>query len=112
VRTLLEIVEGAKDGNKPTHDECYWAMLALDSLRHFNQHELISIYEAAEGSTPNLILRAKMGYPESFNREKRAFAKDPQAWVGPSHDPSNPECQKMRDMAFKVFEKATGEKLR
>lgn len=32
MRTLFEIVEGARDGQKPTHDECYFAMLALGYL--------------------------------------------------------------------------------
>ncbi len=112
MRTLFEIVEGAKDGNKPTHDECYWAMLALDALCHFDKMALMGIYEAAKENKSSLKMRAEMEYPESFNRSKKAHAKSPQEWVGPNHDPSNPECQRMRNLAFKVAEKATGINLR
>ena len=47
-RTLVEIVEGAKDGERPTAEECYWAMLALDALTHFDRDALMRlIYENA-----------------------------------------------------------------
>ena len=112
MRTLFEIIEGAKDGAMPTHEECYWAMLALSALKHFDGMDLMAIYEAAEEGKSSLMLRAKSGYTESWNRFKRALDKSPQEWVGPNNDPANPEYQKMRALAFKVAEKATGEKLR
>lgn len=111
MRTLFEIVEGAKDSNKPTHDECYYAMLALDSLRHFDHHALMDIYQAGDELKPSLMMRVKGAFPESFRRSKAAFDRDPQQWLG-NNVPENPEQQRMRKMAFKVFERATGVDLR
>ncbi len=105
-RTLFEIVEGAKDGEKPTHDECYWAMLALDALLYFETNALRG---QAFGNTK---VPLKMEGEESFRRNKTAFQTPPQRYVGDTNDPANPEYQAMRRMAFKVFEKATGESLR
>lgn len=56
-------------------------------------------------------VRTKMIADESLRRRKIAMDKSPKDWVGWSNDPSNPDYQKMRATAFKVFEKATGEKL-
>jgi hypothetical protein len=111
VRTLFEIVEGAKDGNKPTHEECYYALLALSALHYFDHHEIMNIHEAAEGNKPSLLLRIKGAFPESFNRFKRALDKDPREWLG-KNVPEDPEYQKMRGLAFKVAERATGVDLR
>jgi hypothetical protein len=111
MRTLFDIVEGAKDGDKPSHDECYYAMLALDALLHFDHMELMNIHKAAEEGKPSLVLRASMAYSESFRRSKLAHAKPPQEWLG-GQVPENPEYQRFRKIAFKVAEKATGEKLR
>ncbi len=57
-------------------------------------------------------MRANLEMEEAFNRDKRAFAKSPEEWVGEENDPENPEYQKRRSTAFKVFEKATGVNLR
>ncbi len=111
MRTLFEIVEGAKDGNKPTHDECYYAMLALSALYHFDHMDLRNIREAAEGNKPSLVMRAKMCADGSFGRSKKAHATDPQQWLG-KEVPENPDYQRMRAIAFKVAEKATGLNLR
>jgi hypothetical protein len=40
VRTLFEIVDGAKDGHRPAHDECYYAMLALADLLALDHKDL------------------------------------------------------------------------
>ena len=111
MRTLFEIIEGAKDGNMPTHEECYWAMLALDGLRHFDHMDVMKLCDMDDN--PRVVeFKRKSYYSESFRRTKTALAKDPKSWVGPSNDPSNPECQKMRDMAFNVAKAATGIDLR
>lgn len=33
MRTLGEIVNAANDGQVPSHEECFWALLALDRLK-------------------------------------------------------------------------------
>jgi hypothetical protein len=109
MRTLFEIVEGAKDGHKPTHDECYYAMLALDGLRMFDHMELMTLRESAEKRS--LALRVQTAYAESFRRSKTAFEVAPQAWLG-RQVPDNPDYQRERDLAFKVARKAIGINLR
>lgn len=106
MRSLIDIVESAKDGKMPTHDECYWAMLALSHLHYFEANDLRTI------TTGKDDIRSKMTAEEAFRRRKIAFDKSPKDWVGWSNDPSNPEYQKMRATAFKVFEKATGTSLK
>ena len=107
MRTLFEIVEGARDGTKPTHDECYFAMLALDALRHFERMDVRTLCEAIAENKPSLKMRGEMTGTESFNRSKKTFATDPQKWLG-KNVPGNPEHDRMRKIAYKVFEKATG----
>lgn len=106
MRTLIEITEGAKDGKMPSHEECYWAMLALSHLHYFE----VSDQRAMNAASNNV--RRKMIADEAFRRRKVAMSKSPKEWVGWSNDPCNPEYQKMRAIAFEVFEKATGEKLK
>jgi len=106
MRKLIDIVESAKDGKMPTHEECYWAMLALSHLHYFEANDLRSITNGKED------IRSKMTADEAFRRRKIAFDKSPMDWVGWPNDPSNPEYQKVRATAFKVFEKATGTPLK
>ena len=105
MRTLSEILTSAKDGEKPNHDECYWAMLALSALNHFN-------YSALERLTKNTggPFGADFQLEEAFNREKAALNKSPQEWVGWNNDPSNPTYQRMRQIALGVFDKVVGKK--
>ena len=105
VRKLIDIVEGAKDGKMPTHDECYWAMLALSHLHYFEVSDIRTLTKSEDSA------RVRMTTEEGFRRRKMAMDKSPKDWVG-WYDPSNPEYQKMRATAFKVFEKATGESLK
>jgi len=107
MRTLLEIIEAAKDGEKPTHDECYWAMLALDALSTFDQKTIRDLAADPPSAVVKVFGRAHV-HEESFKRMKTALNTDPQKWVGPNHDPSNPDVQKRRALAKAVFKKATG----
>ena len=40
MRTLYEITEDAKAGNRPTHEECYWAMLCYSELFYSDHRAL------------------------------------------------------------------------
>lgn len=101
MRNLSEIIETAKDGEMPSHEECYWAMLALDALGFFDHRALSDL-----ANRPNKIFGPDHYWKESFNRRKRAYLKDPQTYVGPNNDPSNPDYQKMRTVALKIYDKA------
>ncbi len=103
MRTLLEIIDTARDGNKPTHDECYWAMLALDALWHFDKRSLEQL-----AHEPNRFRTPQSEVEESFNRAKRALNTSPQEWVGPNNDPANPDYQKQRRAAFRILDRVGG----
>lgn len=107
MRTLGEILDSADAGGIPDHQECYWAMLALNSLLGFDHRELLKAGVSAEAWSRVGSLKAE----ESFRRLKTALAVSPQHWVGPEHDPRRPEVQERKRLSRKIFEKATGEKL-
>lgn len=99
MRKLSEIIESAKSGDMPTHDECYWAMLALDGLGAFDRMALRKLADTKRASSP------KLEWSESFGRIKRALDQDPKVWIGPNNDPSNPEYQRQRKIFKKLADK-------
>jgi hypothetical protein len=105
MRTLMEITESAKDGQKPTHDECYWAMLALDMLLASANLDLRAALEhlVIEGRQAPSELVGNMLLEENFQRSKRVYAADPKVWLGPSWDPSNPQRQKERQTHKRIL---------
>lgn len=72
MRTLSEILEATKDGEKPEYDEIRYALLALESLSVMDNLALSRIAaDEQEGKKPHAFIR----YEESFNRTKRALKK-------------------------------------
>ena len=104
-RTLLEIIEEVKDGGKPNYDELRYALLAYQSMLFFDHTNLLEEL-TKEKPTPDFL--KKMKADNSFNMLKNALNKSPKEWVGPNHDPDNPECQKLRKSANKLFKKVAG----
>lgn len=101
MRTLFEIVESAKDGIQPTAEECYWAMLALDAVSIKLSTEMLRL--TAGEPVSETIRKAKGKFCYEF--AKSAMAHDPQRWLGPNHDPANPEVQRFRKLAFEIMER-------
>lgn len=101
MRTLLEIIEAAKDGHRPTADECYFAMLALEALHTFTAMDLRAL---AAKSPDNAMVRWRV--EEDFNRTKRALNVPPDEWLGPGSTPGTPEQQQRRRVAKAVLAKA------
>lgn len=108
MRTLLEIIEAAKRGDKPDYDECYYAMLALNALYSFDSQVILDLHPSAG----KIYTRAGLERvaDESFQRGKRCYAVDPKHYIGWDNDPANPDYQKFRKMVNKLFDKLTGEK--
>lgn len=100
LRTLVEIIEAAKDGQMPTHEECYWAMLALESLYGFDRKAIRELATKPESvfNTP------KYQYEMSHQRREAASKTAPKEWMGPSFDPANPEYQATRSACKKVVD--------
>jgi len=102
MRTLFEIIESAKSGEMPSHEECYWAMLALEALGFFDHQALSNL-----ANRPSKIRTPEFQWKESFRRYKIALDKDPKEYCGPSNDPSTPEYQKRRSISLKILDKVS-----
>lgn len=100
-KTLYEIVDQAKSGGMPTHEECYWAMLALSHLQSLDQQRLLKL-----SVEQNATLLTKLSSSESFKRLKSALDKPPQDWLGQSYDPKDIVYQKDRMVGLKLLKKA------
>lgn len=104
MRTLLEIIESAKDGQMPTHEECYWAMLALSGLHYFDHSALINFIKL-NGVARNTKLVMEFQANESLHRFQMALGKSPKDFVGPKDDPANPAYQRFRAWGKRLIDK-------
>lgn len=101
-RTLVDIIEGARDGVKPTYDECYLAMLVLDSLLTFERsaiRRLLDPKRRALAEKHPKLFGVEHVHEESFRRCKAAFEKPPREWLGEHNIPGHPEQVKWRRTA-------------
>jgi hypothetical protein len=74
MRTLYEIIEDAKAGNMPTHEECYWAMLCFNALLNMD-HTRLRETLLSEEPAPEFI--RKMKADNSLNAYHTALNKLP-----------------------------------
>lgn len=103
MRTLEEIVTTAKDGEMPSHEECYWAMLAFDALHTLDHYAVLDL------ANTEMSAKSRRGAGESFRRSKIALQVSPRDWMGWNNDPSNPQYQKRRKISLVVFDKVLGD---
>ncbi|MDU2063758.1 MAG: hypothetical protein E6713_02870 [Sporomusaceae bacterium] len=103
IRTLYEIIESTKDGNQPNYAECYWAMLAFNTLLNMDHRRLREVL-LSEKPIPEFV--RKLQADNSFNAYKGALNKSPKEWLGPQHDPASHEFQRIRKISNGLFEKA------
>lgn len=119
MRTTNEIVADAKDGKIPTHEECFWAMLALSGRMHFFVRDLEAIGEALDtqvlnGEDPTkrnnkILLRCAVhiGTQQKVRKTRIDFGnKSPQEWLGDSGNPFHPDTIKFMDMGKKLLDNA------
>jgi hypothetical protein len=104
MRTLFEIVDGAKDGQRPTYDECYWAMLALSALLAFERDTIHKMLKEEVGP-----FNREYYANQSLKRNQEAFKISPQQYVGWSNDPANPDYQRERRIFKKIADKVLGD---
>jgi hypothetical protein len=100
VRTLFEIIDGAKDGNKPEYDECYYAMLAYSYLFQSSLDHLYKLVEKGDKVTPVIVNR----YAEEDHKMFQAALKtQPDKWIGENNDPNKAEYQAMRKIGKRII---------
>ena len=99
MRTLEEIIEDAKDGQMPSHEECYYAMLTFEALMCFDHRALRNVVHKPRAYPPPGIV-----VKESFHRLKAALSRSPKEWIGPEYDPKNHDYQQMRKAAIRFYD--------
>ncbi|HCU2081809.1 TPA: hypothetical protein OUI22_000427 [Pseudomonas aeruginosa] len=105
MRTLGEIIEACRNGEKPDVDEMRYAICAMDALMTFDRQAIWKLAEAEqEGKKPMLVWSALWQRDENFGRVKRALAKSPKEYVGWNNDPDNPEFLARRSKSIKLAE--------
>ena len=106
MKSLSDILDAVRNGERPEYDELRYAVCALSSLATFDGMALQKLAEAeAEQKPKMLVWSAKWQHEECFNRWKTALGKSPKEWLGPSNDPDNPEVVERRKRAVKLFER-------
>jgi len=105
MRTLYEIIDSAKDGEMPSHEECYWAMLALSNVLNMDHMHLRD--ELSKPTTNEAFRKFKID--NSFYFYKGAMEKDPQVWLCPNEDPRTEEYQRRRKIGIALIDKIASE---
>lgn len=93
MRTLFEIIEDAKSNGNPSKDELFYALLALDSASILVRMSL------------RKDDHREMRKENAHKAMRNALQNDPQEYLGWGNDPANPEYQKKRKAAHKLFDK-------
>jgi len=103
MRTLGEIVDAVRDGERPDYEELRYAVCALEALLTFDRIAFGRLAEAEmEQRKPLLTRSAKWQFGEWLSRVQRARAKSPKEWVGWNNDPENPDflARRRQTVAF------------
>lgn len=113
MRTILQIIETAKDGQHIEKDEAYWTMLALDILLA-DEQQALSTVSAAIMNGKKIATTASQQQKASFDRLTMAANMEPETLVKRvGRDPNSPEYQEkrkaMKEALRKQFE-ASGAK--
>ncbi|MBC3485727.1 hypothetical protein HU750_08585 [Pseudomonas sp. SWRI50] len=105
MKTLGEIIEAAKSGERPDYDDLRLAVCAMDMLMTFDRQ---AIWKLAEGEEkckkPFLTWSGLWQRDENFTRVKRAMAMDPKAYLGANYDPDSPAVQERRRMSIAIMD--------
>ena len=100
MRTLFEIIEAVKDGERPEYEELRYALLATDFLLiDLSQFVLMDLYGKGK-----LEGWDKKKYEVKCDNRRKALNMDPKTYVG-SMDPDSPGRQELREMHKEILEK-------
>jgi hypothetical protein len=107
MKTLGEIIEAARSGERPDYDELRMAVCAMDLLMTFDRQAIWKLAEAEiEKKKPFLVNSAIWQRDENFGRVKRAMGKPPSEYLGASYNPDSPEVQERRRMSISLMDRA------
>lgn len=109
MKTLGEIVEAVRDGERPDYDDLRYAICAMEALAVFNRQAFMKLAETErDGKKPVLTRSAVWQWEEHFRREKIASDTPPKKYVGWNNDPDNPEFLERRKKSQQLMAKFTG----
>lgn len=100
MKTLFEIIEAVKDGERPEYDELRYALLAMDFLEtDLHQFLLMDLY-----GKDKLQGWDKKRFEMKYEQHQKALGIDPKTYVG-SFDPDFPGRQEERAAYKQIFDK-------
>lgn len=106
MRSLDEIINAVRDGQRPEYDELRYAVCAMEALGVFHQQALLKLATAeVEGRKPVLVYSAQFQWEEHVRRDGVARSKSPKEWVGWNNDPDNPEFLERRKASQRIYDK-------
>lgn len=104
MKTLSEIINAVKAGEKPDYEDLRFALIAMDALHNRSFMALLKLASRErEGKYNPKMFGLQHQAEERFKCLKAALAIPPKEYVGESHNPDNPEVQAFRQTALKVW---------
>jgi hypothetical protein len=109
MKTLGEIIDAVRSGDKPEYDELRYAVCVMDALATFDRQAFMRLAANEElGKKPFMNTSAVWQWNEFFERMKRAMEKCPKDWIGWNNDPDNPDFLKRRNEAKQLLSRLHG----
>jgi hypothetical protein len=106
MKTLSQIIDLVKSGERPDYDELRYAVVALNALSNFDGMALMRLREAEEkAQRPFLTRSAVFQHNEHWTRWRAALAKSPKEYVGWNHDPDNPAAVRFYKQANTLIDR-------
>lgn len=104
-RTIGEILESAKEGEIPNHEECYWTLLALAKRLEYTESSILRTEEqlCEEKPSISLFLENLLWIKKDSENFKNCL---PKGAIGDYIDPRSDEGKKFREMSKIIVEKA------
>lgn len=105
MKTLGEIIEAARTGERPDYDDLRYAICALDMLMTFDRMAFMRLADAeGRGRKPFLSTSAVWQWGEHFRRVKRALNEQPKGYIGWDNDPDNLEFVERRKKLVQFYD--------
>ena len=99
MKSLSDIIDSAKGGQKPTHEECYYSMLVLVGLMNMTWSTLEHVEKEQTSTMFRLLF-----LDEWFKRYRWALRADPVKYLG-DNVPGNPEYDEFHKLGLKLIER-------
>lgn len=111
MKTLGEIVEAVRSGERPDYDDLRYAICAMEALSTFDQLAFMNLASSErEGKKPFMTSSAQWQWEEHFRRHKSAGETQPKKYIGWNNDPDNPDFQKRRAVSKRIMHSALAAK--